>query len=243
MITIKTKNKITKSFVAILATTVLLTGCGAANQNNSKETQTNETITEQNKEVVYSKILDKYYTALSEKWDMEKLQEDSLNLLIRDYEDPLNKVGYLVKDIDGNGIAELLIGDVSGEEFMDKMIFDLYTIVENEPVLIFAGWDRNRYYMCSDGLIANEGSSGAAYSDYYMYKIASDGKSLEIIEGVRTDIADVTDPITVSWYSTQDTDHDLANDTLITEEEGLTKVEEYQSKYISMNMQPFSEYR
>lgn len=222
------------------------------NENTMKEpveTNTEEagpTITEAadsetDYDTLYSEILDKYHTALSEKWDVEKIQEEALNWIIVGYEDPLNQVGYLITDIDGNGIPELLIGDISGEEFMDKMIFDLYTLEEEEPVLIFAGWDRNRYYMCSDGFIANEGSSGAAYSDFYMFQLAEDGKSLEIIEGVRTDTPDTVDPTDMKWYSTKDTDYDYSNDTPITEEEGLAKVEEYQSKYIAMGLQPFSE--
>lgn len=47
------------------------------------------------------------------------------------------------------------------------------------------GWERNRYYLCDDGLIANEGPGGGNNGDWNLYEY-KDGK-LNIIESIFID--------------------------------------------------------
>ena len=75
---------------------------------------------------------------------------------------PSGTVGYAVEDLDGNGIFELAIGTISGDDFYGKLIFVLYTLDEGgKPVLIFSSSDRDRYYYAGDNKFANVGSSSA----------------------------------------------------------------------------------
>lgn len=57
----------------------------------------------------------------------------------------------------------------------------MYTLCDDKPVLLIDGWARNSYHLLNDGTIFHEGSSGAAYTDYGIYRIAEDGNSLEVI--------------------------------------------------------------
>ena len=78
--------------------------------------------------------------------------------------------GFYVTDLDGNGTPELLLGE--NQPMSDSTVFyDLYTIKDGELVHVFDGWDRNRYYLCTNGGFANEGSSSAFESStaYYYY--------------------------------------------------------------------------
>ena len=71
-------------------------------------------------------------------------------------------MGYAVDDLDDDGIPELVIGTISGEEFYGKLIFVLYTLDDHgEPVQIFSSTERNRYYYAGGIRFANIGSSGA----------------------------------------------------------------------------------
>lgn len=80
-------------------------------------------------------------------------------------------LGYCIEDIDGNGISELVIGervtDSDGSSY--GLIYELDTLCDGEPVRLLKGWERNRYYLCENGRIANEGSSGADDSVYAYY--------------------------------------------------------------------------
>ena len=99
------------------------------------------------------------------------MEESGLNPLVADVGDtPLETIGYLVDDLDGNGSPELVIGTISDDDFFRAMILDLYTfpegLVENSDgsVLLFRSRERDRLYSGGDRIFAHVGSSGAADS-------------------------------------------------------------------------------
>ena len=116
-------------------------------------------------EEVFASILADYASAKHDGWDREKLEEKGLNYMALD-----SSVGYLIKDIDGDGTLELLVGSMDEDNpFMRGMIFDLYTQDESgAPSLVFQAWERNRWYSLSETLFRHEGSSGAADSFGYV---------------------------------------------------------------------------
>ena len=119
-------------------------------------------------EQAYAVVIGEYYTALEQRWSGADLMENGLNYMTADcYGDaPLENLGYAIADIDGDGVPELLIGTIHGDEFYDKMIFSLYTLDENGVnKLVFDGTERNRYYYAGESRFANQGSS--AYNDSF----------------------------------------------------------------------------
>ena len=146
-------------------------------------------------------------------------------------------LGYIKRDLDGDGTPELIFGenaaDGSGpQDGWDSIIYDLFTMKDGKLIHVFDGWERNRFYMCEDGTIANEGSSGAAYSSwaYYNYK---DGK-IEIIESVFTDLKNETEG--VWYYSDKEPYEDKSKE--ITEDEGWDIVNKY--AYQKLEFTPFN---
>ena len=91
-------------------------------------------------------------------------------------------VGYALKDLDKNGVPELIVAGMGTEDFSDKMVYDLYTLSAGQPVQIACSSARDRYYLRTDSLLVNEGSSGAAYSNVFLYAVK--GSALEGREGV-----------------------------------------------------------
>ncbi len=91
----------------------------------------------------------------------------------------LFQVGYMLYDIDGNGIDELIIAEniTNGLNYMV-----IYTMDEGEAVCLIGGWPRNRIIILQDGMIYNEGSSGAADSEYSSYQFANNGTELKIVD-------------------------------------------------------------
>lgn len=123
---------------------------------------------------LYERILDKYCVAFKENWDGQWLTDEGVNLMIRDIAP--ETLGYAVKDLDDNGIPELAIGTISGDDFYGKLIFDLYTMdKDGEPVLIFSSIERDRYYYAGGNRFANLGSSSAADSFVTTLKLEGDG--------------------------------------------------------------------
>lgn len=110
---------------------------------------------------------------------------------------PGDTLGYFIEDIDGDGTEELVIGDTWGEDH--TFIYNIYTMSGGELVRVADGWDRNRYYLCENGMIANEGSSGAANSSYAYFTF--DGTELHLIESIIYD--GFKNPENPWFYSTE----------------------------------------
>lgn len=107
----------------------------------------------------YEEILDQYRTALDENWGGQQLVDAGMNFMILDVAPA--EIGFAVDDLDDDGIPELAIGTLSGDEFYGKLIFDLYTLEDGQPVQVFSSIHRNRYYYAGGIRFANLGSSAA----------------------------------------------------------------------------------
>ena len=79
--------------------------------------------------------------------------------------------GWLLRDLDGDGIPELLLGADWGDGH--SVIFNIYRLNGAKAVRVVDGWNRSRWYLCTDGSLANEGSSSAFESSYSYYRYTS----------------------------------------------------------------------
>ena len=125
---------------------------------------------------LYNEELYKHLTAIKEKWDIDKLRQENMSPMYSyiSNENINNNadVGYIYKDINYDGIDELLIGEIGEGEF-SNIIYDLYTMVDRKPAHVFSGWDRNRYYLSNADFIINEYSQSATESGYRLYALNS----------------------------------------------------------------------
>ena len=78
--------------------------------------------------------------------------------------------GWLLRNLDGDGIPELLLGADWGDGH--SVIFNIYRLDGAKAVRVVDGWNRSRWYLCTDGSLANEGSS-AFESNYSYYRYTS----------------------------------------------------------------------
>ena len=103
-------------------------------------------------------------TSAAAGWNIGQFQEQNLCYLAGYYVQTFNKLGYFLQDIDNNGTAELFIGALDdGSETDEEMFFDMYTLINGGiPSLVTTSGERDRYYLCTDNTIANEGSGSAS---------------------------------------------------------------------------------
>lgn len=79
--------------------------------------------------------------------------------------------GWLLRNLDGDGIPELLLGADWGDGH--SVIFNIYRLDGAKAVRVVDGWNRSRWYLCADGSLANEGSSSAFESSFSYYSYTS----------------------------------------------------------------------
>lgn len=105
-----------------------------------------------------------------------KFEEDVSDIV--SYMSSPNEIGYCLRDIDNNGVDELLIVDLRDR----KTIIYAYTIVNDTPVEIIYSIERSPYFLSKNNVIINETSSSADEFTINYYNLGSDGKTLELIE-------------------------------------------------------------
>lgn len=179
----------------------------------------------------YNEIVQKYYEGASAGWDISQFQENNLCYLAGYYSDT-NKLGYCLLDVDSDGTDELFIGTTEDEGY-EGMFFDMYTLTDGKAELVTTSGERDRYYLCEDNTIANEGSSSAFLSVNYYYDYKS-GK-LNLQDGIVYD--EEINPQNPWFYGTIDN----GEDSLEPISEGAADAIKSKYSYMKLPFSPLSD--
>ena len=193
--------------------------------------------------VAYAQQINRYYTALAEQWGEGKYFENEMSALPYYYYEgnPLENVGFGFVDLDNDGSWELVIGAILNAD-VDPAVFEIWTLVDGEPVMLAQGGTRNRYvlqYVEEDGVwyVVNEGSSSAfCHATYYL--MLNEGK-FEVMQGIVFDAsADEQNP----WFMAYDLDWDVSNDESIDEETANAILDMNRNYYTALEYIPYIYY-
>lgn len=215
----------------------------------SEEETTEEVGEELDYEAVYAPILDEVVDAVNNGCDgTEEFKYISTGtieaVMFGTNEDLYKRIRYMIKDISGDGIPELLIGEnaayePNGEED-DSYIFEGYTCKDGKLVRFLEGWGRNSFQPIDDSTFHYYGSSGAMSSAYGICHISEDGTSL-----VWDDFyfSDGTDDESIVYYHNKTGEWDKDNSEIldVSGNEFWSKDEEIECKTLDWNT--LSEYK
>ena len=195
-------------------------------------------------DVVYAQQIERYYTAISQQWDETACFDHELSPLVTSYYDgkPLDNVGFTFMDLDGDGIWELIIGAIRNAE-QDPLVFEIWALKNDEPVMLVQSGSHNRYYLQyaeEDNLwsVAYEAENGAAnHAVYYLQLFAGE---FSVTQGIIFDAAaDEENP----WFMTYDLDWDVSNDTPIDEDTANAVMNAGRNTYAPQEYFPYSLYK
>ncbi|MFA5623737.1 MAG: hypothetical protein WC966_01585 [Bradymonadales bacterium] len=157
----------------------------------------------------------------------------------------LQSVGYAVLDVSGDGVEELLIGAIDkseGGSHVGSEVYALFTIVDGEVRLSFAGKALNRYYHMGDRRFFNSGTEGGASSHFGSFTLARDGKGLECNDFYFTGEAE-GDPVRTEYFHNTECAFDKENAKKLESLEEFDKIEAKLSKQVQeIELTPFAEY-
>ena len=140
-----------------------------------------------------------------------------------------DNVGYAYKDLDKNGIPELILavaGDNLTEDAKD-MVLAVYTLVNDEAVKLIECYPRSRIYLMTDGRIYNPGSSGAYNSSNSVYHVNVDKTVFD--ESVYSGM-DPDNDGNVIWYYSKDEGYKEEANLKVTENEAYERISEWEAK-------------
>lgn len=135
-------------------------------------------------------------------------------VMYNDYETAHKDLGYILKDVNGDDIPELMIVDRIHFEFDDSedafRVLALYTRSEKYlPTLVFEGWTRNEMILLNDGSFFNIGSGGAAYTTMQVFRVNNE-TTTDTLWSCFTDFEDPEDYNSeLCWYTSDNGEIEL----------------------------------
>lgn len=148
----------------------------------------------------------------------------------------LEREGYELRDINHDHVDELLIGSGS-------VIDALYTIRDNEAVLVEESWSRNMYSLMPDDTLFYQGSGGAAYTIFGIYRLERDSTELKAVDYYFSDYIDESQQ-EVGWYHNNTGSDEKSESTLtdMTSDEALHMIDRYSEECVTFNPTYFADY-
>ena len=161
-----------KKTILILTSILAIAGC--ANRNITNAAAEEDMI--ENGKIGYADIVSFLVQGYQCRWDGISPEDQGLSQV---YSYCSELAGYAIKDIDGDGIEELLIGDNFGSDGYD--IYDIYTINPADGSLfhLAKGGERDRFRINGEGVIIENGSN-SAFDSFTKGYVIKDGKLEEV---------------------------------------------------------------
>jgi len=253
----------TNKLTILLAAILMLTGCslrdnepanpeqgdiqGETAESGTSSAETDDTV---NYEALYKPVLDDFFRLASGEYDENNIPEGGTALLEGNGWNENNAMlwdsGYMIRDLSGDGVPELLIGSAAGEEYdvvAGTMIYALFTAVDCQAKLTLEGAFRNAYCILEDGSIFNQGSGGAAYHIFGLYDLTVDGTALTCRDYWFTHEKDGNFEDIRRWYNTVgEMDPAVSEELSMTLDEFFAKEEELAKQRKVLDLTTFAEY-
>ena len=145
-----------------------------------------------------------------------------------------NSLGYLLQDISGDGIPELIIGSMESpqDEYVRGVIYGLFTLKNDYPARVLASGARSRFRLYPDNLILNDGSGGASSQIATLHRFNGTGKEFVYALIMQQPYYyEVTAERENLWQPAE-------GDTMLSEGEFRTKYDEMLANVIDLDLNP-----
>lgn len=236
--------KIKKLF--LILTLVCLAGCGSkATVEPTAEPTIEPTAEPVNYMEVYDGVIQEYYNVIKNPDAYDDQEEGKMGVIETAHylgDSALSEIGYLLRDINGDEIPELIIGS-SDDGYTANTIYALYTIKDNNPSFVLEGRSRSSYALMEGNSLFYCGSNGAAYRLFGEYKLGKDGELVCCDFNFSYEKNNNLEDIGFYHNTTGVYDKSKAEEMKITDDEFWGMEEKLAKKTAKLKFTPFSEFK
>lgn len=200
-------------------------------------------------EAMYAPVFEEVLEAINDGYDFDKEYKYTGNglsekIMYPGEGDLHDTVGYLMKDMNEDGIPELLIG--SDEKYDDipprSVIYNLFTIKDDEIVSVFEGWARSCYQMMGDDHFYYVGSGGAAITLFGEDHLSKYGCDLVWDDFYFSDEKEGGE-IGLYHNDTGIFDANVSEEMNMSEDEFFAKMDDYEARCVMIPWTPVGNYK
>jgi len=167
-------------FAALIFMLGAVTGCNTEKANVPQNTDNTPAEATVDYTIEYKDVLESIYETAANAYNTDEPEQGCAGIweaALALEDEALSQIGYVLKDINGDNIPELLVGAFDKEEYAytNNELYAVYTLKNGDPVFVLDGRSRSSYSLKDDGSLFYQGSNGAAYSIFGLYRISAQG--------------------------------------------------------------------
>ena len=153
-------------------------------------------------------------------------------------DEALDNIGYCVKDISGDGTAELIVGST----LPDNKIYSVFTSVDGSPQLLFEGSTNSYYNYAGNNTLIYYGSGSFTETIFGDFVLSEDGTTLSGNDFYFTYVENLTDAEKTYYHNETSELNDNVSEK-ISEEDFNKALSDFDSKTVKIGFTPLSSWQ
>lgn len=191
----------------------------------------------------YRDVLLNYRMVLEDKIEGTQFEELRISFLVYNFyrQQPLEKLGYSLSDLNNDGIPELVFGTVDDDALYGKILFDVYRLFPalghwGPPVKIAESNFFDRWFDIGEGFLLNESYGDTTNQSWTVWRIDRNQPQPVFVEGL---LYQSTIGESDLWFSARLDNDEIVPDHPLKDQEAMEWLAQYIYRKTKLDFTPF----
>lgn len=191
----------------------------------------------------YRDVLLNYRMVLEDKIEGTQFEELGISRLVTNFyrQNPLQKLGFSISDLNNDGRPELVIGTADDDAIYGKVLLDVYRLFPalghwGPPVKIVDSTEGDRWFDIGEGFLLNESYGDKTNQSWSVWKIDRNQPQPVFVEGL---LFQSTLGESDLWFSARLDKDEIVSDHPLKEQEAMEWLAQYICRKTRLDFLPF----